>query len=101
MPAKAKDYLNCTHCGRSDATGTEEPGFKIVITANAGRYIPCPCGMITKLCQTAEELKVVWNSRPSKPYVPPVISVKSPKTTKVDPSLLSTGANKTETPDEF
>jgi len=101
MAAKAKEFRDCTHCGASDATGTDEAGFKVIMTKQARRYISCPCGIMTRICPDIESLKEVWNSRPGKRYVKPVIEVKSPLTTKVDPSLLSTGDDTTKIPDEF
>jgi hypothetical protein len=99
---KAKEWQNCAHCGAKDATGTEDKGYKRIITdKTAMQYITCPCGIITRLCRDELILKSVWNSRPNKPVKIPIIEVKSSKTTHVDPELLSTGDNKTEPPDEF
>jgi hypothetical protein len=63
-------FFTCAHCGRS------ENEFQHKVTSSAHHQISCPCGVITKLCQTIQDLQKIWNSRPKQPFEIPEISVK-------------------------
>ena len=82
MAAAKKEYLNCTHCGakRTDDTRTGYlvqiiKGKALVNEASTELFqIRCKCGIMTKICKSTEYLKMVWNSRPTKPYQPKVLT---------------------------
>ncbi len=80
MPKKI--LSNCSHCGRSIASdkGKGKGGFnyRSQIGLNLMHQISCPCGVMTKLCQTLEDLQIVWNSRPGKKIEKVKIQVKHP-----------------------
>jgi len=64
-PAK-KEWKQCSHCGREVNSNINPLGFKVKTTGSGSMQIACPCGIMTKLCKTKEELQKVWNSRPGK-----------------------------------
>lgn len=72
--APKKEFVQCAHCGRQNDT---EKGFVVSkeIGATLMCRISCPCGVMTKLCNTIGDLQAVWNSRPKKPFVQPVLKV--------------------------
>ena len=74
-PNEIPDLMSCPHCGAKVAADMEH-GF-VVRDIDAHYMITCPCGISTKICQTSEHLKKVWNSRRNKPYVMQKIEVGS------------------------
>lgn len=75
MP-KAKDFIQCSHCGAKDEG---ENSFTVRRFEKSGCWqLSCPCGIMTKLCMTKDELQSVWNSRPGKKVEVPVVEVKHP-----------------------
>ena len=94
MPAPKKDFYQCAHCGRRNEYEQKEmdptrKGFKVQEVS--GRYrIACPCGIMTKLCQTKEHLKVLWNSKANKPYASEVLSaeITHPPTRGMEPDTV-------------
>jgi hypothetical protein len=87
-----REYNNCKYCGatQSEIGGfTPEPGKFVVLVSPMGHHhISCHCGILTKLCLTKDDLKVLWNSSPKKRLKAPKVSVKHPKTKHVDPSIV-------------
>ena len=82
MAPPKKEYKNCTHCGAKQTQDTrtgflvhEAKGKSLVNEASVNLFqIRCKCGIMTKLCKSTEYLKMVWNSRPKKPYEMQVIT---------------------------
>jgi len=76
--APKKDFVQCAHCGNQQAKDILNlDGFNL--SENIGKSlmcrISCPCGVSTKLCETKSDLQEVWNSRPKKPFIKPVLKV--------------------------
>lgn len=86
--APKKEFVQCAHCGRQN---DKLEGFAVSI--NIGKSlmcrISCPCGIMTKLCETRGDLQSVWNSRPKKPFVQPVVSVKHAGPRGVEPGTVN------------
>lgn len=87
--AKKKIFTNCNNCGRSLASdkGKGKGGFvyRSGIGPNLNHQISCPCGIMTKLCQTLDRLQAIWNSKPNKIVEPEKFEVTFPDTRGMDP----------------
>ena len=76
MAPPKKEFYNCAHCGRGMAADETQDGYQYRKPADGIMHqISCPCGIITRMCKRKEELQVVWNSKPKKPFVPEEIKV--------------------------
>ena len=86
MPKLLSDFHQCGHCGRKQSSETNPDGFVLSFVSTCFR-IACPCGIMTRLCQTKQDLQVLWNSRVAKPWRAPVIRVKHPPARGQEPEL--------------
>lgn len=79
MAAPKKDFYNCAHCGRPMSAKSGDNGYVYIVKSDKMMHqISCPCGMLTKLCQTKGQLQEVWNSKPKKPFEAEKIILKYP-----------------------
>ena len=97
MAAPKKKIVNCSHCGRGTSINGKD-GF-VYRKPNDGlmHQISCSCGIMTRMCKTESELRVVWNSKPKKPYIPEKITVVHPGIRGAQPddnNLTKDGAKK-------
>ncbi len=87
-----KLLFDCEHCGRVDSSymlPADKSFTHRIITSQASHQISCPCGIMTKLCKSLQELQVVWNSRPGKPFHIPKITVTHPEARGLEPGTAS------------
>ena len=101
MGVHKKDFIQCQHCGRKSIHDGAPEGFLYVVTSNGFHYIRCPCGILTRGCQTIHALQELWNSRSGRPYVAPTVTVKHPPIRGLEEGVLEEDGPETQDPDEF
>jgi len=79
MAPPKKDFYNCAHCGRAMTVDADKDGYHYNVKSDASMHqISCPCGIMTKLCETKGDLQEIWNSKPKKKFVQEKIKITHP-----------------------
>jgi hypothetical protein len=90
------NFSKCSHCDRGlrqseiDGQilidpGNDQTGFFYKVNSVGNHIIMCPCGIMTRPCNTLQSLQEVWNSRPGAKVKQETVSVKHPPVRGIDP----------------